>query len=110
MNPFHGPDGKFSSGSAANGDHQASATPDRTPRMAVKAHAGVPSVGTSTRGFSVRVRAKGPKLDTAPAEATGGRRAVRERRALNQATDRRHYPNESADVAARFRARATGSR
>jgi hypothetical protein len=107
-NPNHNPaNGQFTSRGAADGDHQASATPPRTPRMAVTAHNGAPSVGTGK--FRVNVKPKGPKLSTEPQGLSLGR-AARERKALNESLDRRAYPNDSADIAARFKARATGSR
>jgi hypothetical protein len=107
-NPNHDSRGRFSSGSSATGDHQASATPERTPRLPVKAHAGVPSVGT---GFAVRVKPKGPRLDTPPARdpqqtTTGLRRAARERAELNRRVDRGHYPDFAAELKDQFRRKA----
>lgn len=103
-NPNHDSRGRFSSSSAATGDHQASASIPQTPRLAVKAHGGVPSVGTT---FRTRAKIK----DFPGRQTTRGPGAIaRERVALNQATDRRHYPDEAADVQQRFRSRATGMR
>jgi len=117
-NPNHDERGRFASGQssgAATGDHQkVSPHPERrnvgglnvSRKVTVVAHNGVPSVGTSGNGsggsFGVRLK---PKQTT-----TGLGRAARERAALNEATDRRHYPNEAKDVQSRFKARATGIR
>ncbi len=121
--------GRFAPGSsaaAANGHHEA-VSPSPTHRnvnglslhraIVVTKHNGADSVGTASGGngssgspgavspggsFAVRVK---PKQTT-----TGLGRAAAERVALNVATDRRHFPDEKADVQSRFKSRATGIR
>lgn len=114
--------GRFAAGSgsaAAAGDHQAASPSPATrnvegqnvPRsQPVTAHAGMPSVGT---GFAIRVRAKGPRLDTSgardPQQTTRGLgKTARERVALNESADRSHYPDNAADVKTRFKHRTQG--
>jgi hypothetical protein len=140
-NPNHDAQtGRFASGSssgAATGDHQkVSPNSERrnvgglnvSRKVVVTKHNGADSVGTGGNGssgspgtvspggsFNVRLKPKGPRLDTTasrnPQQMTRGLgRAARERAALNEATDRRHYPNEAKDVQSRFKSRATGIR
>jgi len=108
-NPNHDSAGKFSSGSSASGDHQQSATPERTPRLPITAHGNVPSVGTG--GFKISVRPKGPRLEPArprdPQQTTRGLgRAARERAELNRRVDRGHYPDTAAEIRDQFRRKA----
>ncbi len=125
-NPNHDEKGRFASGSsaaAASGHHEAvSPHPERrnvgglnvSRKVTVVAHNGVPSVGTGGNGsggssgsasgpggsFNVRLK---PKQTT-----TGLGRAARERAALNVATDRRHYPDDKADIQGRLKRRVLG--
>jgi hypothetical protein len=125
-NPNHDERGRFAAGSssgAATGDHQrVSPNSERrnvgglnvSRKVVVVAHNGADSVGTGATGgngtgsagarpgFRVALR---PKKET-----TGLGRAARERVAMNEGIDRRHYPNDTADVRQRFKSRATGMR
>ena len=128
MNNNHDAKGRFASGSssaAGRGDHQAVSPHPETRnvnglnlsrKIVVAKHGNADSVGVSggngespgavspggSPSFAVRVK---PKQTT-----TGLGRAARERVALNEAIDRRHYPSEAADVRSRFKSRATGMR
>lgn len=108
-NPYHAQDGKFSSGpsGSAVGDHQASQSKPVGPgRQPTRRHNDTQSVGTDNGGngssgaggtFGVRLR---PKVTT-----TGLRQAAREKAALGQRVDNRHYPK--GDAGARVRASMT---
>lgn len=122
-NPNHDQRGRFASGSssgASTGDHQA-VSPSPTHRnvsglnlsrkVVVTKHNGADSVGTASGGNGSGAGASPFRVALRPKKATTGLgRAAAERVALNESVDRRHYPNEGADVRQRFKSRATGMR
>jgi hypothetical protein len=117
-NSNHDERGRFSSGSdsaAGKGDHAAvsphpalrNVSGRTVPRSKpITRHAGVQSVGTDAATAKPRFIATAGGLKPV-VPTTGLRPAAAEKARMNEAVDRRHYPNNNKEINSRLRASAS---